>query len=198
MLAIAFPTISPNSKARPAFTIRRQQEEARGLIVQSTARAENDDDSPVELFDCVVEDAHRWPLIPDDTYRVRYTRHECGRVASFNQQAKLFFRARIIDPGPYNGIELFRSYRVTLIVGGKSTRFKVRRNSDLMKMVCKVLDVAKLPIESRSDPSSRWCSSLDPHREEGRQAATSCIRPSGTALSMRSSESKQEHRSHES
>ena len=107
--------------------------------MQSTARAENDDDSPVELSDCVVEDAHRWPLIPDDTYRVRYTRHECGRVASFNQQAKLFFRARIIDPGPYNGIELFRSYRVTLIVGGKSTRFKVRRNSDLMKMVCKVL-----------------------------------------------------------
>jgi hypothetical protein len=103
------------------------------------------DENTVELFDVVVEDAHRWPAIPDDVYRVRYTRHDCSRVASFNQQAKLFLRARIIDPGPYYGIELFRSYRVTMVGAGKTARFKVRRNSDLLKMVCKVLDVKARP-----------------------------------------------------
>jgi hypothetical protein len=84
---------------------------------------------------------HR-PLIPEGEYKAVYVRHEVAEVRRFDKQPKLFLRLRLVDP-PHVGLELYRSYRITKIVG--KSRFVMRRESDLAHMLSKVLGIHRRP-----------------------------------------------------
>lgn len=100
--------------------------------------AHNHDGWDVEL----IEDNR--PLLPDGRYEAAYLGHETAFVF---QNAKVFLRFRIVTPGTYFGLEVFRAYRATKLVGKpcKNGKFKLRRGSDLFTDVARLLDVKARP-----------------------------------------------------
>ena len=89
-----------------------------------------------EAADGIVE-GRQWPLVPDGQYLAVYVGHDVVEMQQFKRQAKVFIHLRLIDAGEYTGRVLFRAYRVRRIVG---RRFIVGPRSDLLMMVCRILD----------------------------------------------------------
>jgi hypothetical protein len=90
----------------------------------------------------VLERGDQRPLIPEGEYKAVYVRHDVAELRRFDKQAKLFLLVRLVD-APYVGLELYRSYRITKIVG--KTRFAMKRESDLAEMLSRVLGIRKRP-----------------------------------------------------
>lgn len=84
------------------------------------------------------------PLLPDGRYEAAYLGHETAFVF---QNAKVFLRFRIVTPGEQFGMEVFRAYRATKLVGKpcKNGKFKLRRGSDLFTDVARLLDIKARP-----------------------------------------------------
>lgn len=89
-----------------------------------------------DIADGMVE-SEAWPLVPDGDYLAVYVGHDCINLRQF-KQSKVFLRFRLFDAGAHTGKILFRAYRVRRILDGK--RFVVGRRSDLLHMVCQVMD----------------------------------------------------------
>jgi hypothetical protein len=94
--------------------------------------------------DIVFEILDARPLIPDATYLAMCVGCDVKQVF---QTLKAFLRFRIAA-GPHEGTELFRAYGVRgkILLGkgpGSGPRPKVRRDSDLYKMLCRVLDLPR-------------------------------------------------------
>ena len=89
--------------------------------------------------ECEVDYGRACPNIPDAKYQAVFTHHETA--LSFNTP-KVFLWFRIIDPGPYFGLNIYRAYRVRKLKArpGRNAAFKVAANSDLFTSVTKVLD----------------------------------------------------------
>src|SRR4051794_19801039 len=101
-----------------------------------------------QLGEAVISDAKDWPLIPDGAYQARYLKHECIHVAAFGKQPKVFVHFQIVEPGGHFGKVLYASYRVQKLLGAAKPgvahvngRFALRKNMELTKMLCRVLDV---------------------------------------------------------
>jgi hypothetical protein len=90
----------------------------------------------------VLERSDHRPLIAEGDFKAAYARHEVAELRRFDKQAKLFLWVRLVDP-PHVGLELYRSYRITKIVG--KSRFVMRRESDLAHMLSKVLGINRRP-----------------------------------------------------
>lgn len=80
-----------------------------------------------------------WPLIPEGHYLVSYSHHETKRLF---KTPKVFVHFKIVDQGPYFGIQIFRAYRVNEIVGKerKNGRFKLKSRSELFLALCGLHD----------------------------------------------------------
>lgn len=102
-------------------------------MTQPARRSEN----VVDIADGVVE-GKAWPLVPDGEYLASYQGHECVELKQFRLAPKVFIRLRLFDAGEHSGEVLFRAYRVKRRIDGR--RFVVGRRSELMKMVCNVLN----------------------------------------------------------
>ena len=89
--------------------------------------------------ECEVDYGRACPTIPEGEYQAVFTHHETA--LSFNTP-KVFLWFRIIEPGPYFGMNIYRAYRVRKLKTkpGRNGGFKVASNSDLFLAVCKVLD----------------------------------------------------------
>lgn len=64
--------------------------------------------------DVLVDYSSRPPLVPDGKYQAVFIRHETAFVV---RGAKVFLWFRIVEPGEYFGVELYRPYRVRHLVG---------------------------------------------------------------------------------
>lgn len=120
----------------------------------SAKQAQNDDNA-VELHEVVVERGH--PLIPDAQYLARFNGHDACEITSFKDRAgnfpvKVFLRFTILD-GEYAGLTLFRAYRAKRLfrkagkigVPIKNGRFALAPRSQLLKDVCRALDIRSRP-----------------------------------------------------
>lgn len=89
--------------------------------------------------ECEVDYGRACPAIPEAEYEAVFTHHETA--LSFSTP-KVFLWFRIIEPGPYFGLNIYRAYRVRKLKNkpGRNSGFKVAANSDLFVSVCKVLD----------------------------------------------------------
>jgi hypothetical protein len=89
--------------------------------------------------ECEVDYGRACPTIPEAEYQAVFTHHETA--LSFNTP-KVFLWFRIIEPGPYFGMNIYRAYRVRKLKSkpGRNSAFKVAANSDLFTSVTKVLD----------------------------------------------------------
>jgi len=76
-----------------------------------------------------------WPLLPDGKYLVNYMHHETKKVF---RTSKVFVHFKIVEPGEYMGVHLFRAYRVSEIIGkeGKNGRFRLISRTDLFLTLC--------------------------------------------------------------
>ena len=88
------------------------------------------------------------PLIPDGVYLAACVGCDVKQVF---QTLKVFLKFRIAE-GEYQGITLFRAFRVRgKIVPGKGPgtgpRPRLKRGSDLFKMLCRVLE---LPVNTKA------------------------------------------------
>jgi hypothetical protein len=94
-----------------------------------------------------------WPLVPDAEYCARMLHYDCCELISFKRAPKLFLHLKIIDPGPHFGKVLYRAYNVREIhrragrVGDpiRNGQFVLGRRSDLLKDVCRLLDLRVRP-----------------------------------------------------
>jgi hypothetical protein len=84
------------------------------------------------------------PLLPEAQYLAKMTHHETAIVF---RVPKVFLRFEIVDPGEHFGAKLFGAYRVKELAGkpGRNGRFKVRKGSDLLLMLSRVLDLKPRP-----------------------------------------------------
>lgn len=103
------------------------------MSAQPARRAAN----VVDLHDGIV-DGKAWPLVPDGEYQATYVGHRCVEVVQFKRQAKVFIDLRLFDAGEHSGQVLFRAYRVVRRIDRK--RFVVAPRSELLKMICRVLN----------------------------------------------------------
>lgn len=82
-------------------------------------------------------DGQRWPLVPEGQYVVAFIHHETARMFRTRDKpegtCKCFLHFKLIGPGEYTGLRLYRAVRVSGVVGkvGKHGRFKLRPRSDL-------------------------------------------------------------------
>ncbi len=91
----------------------------------------------VQFADGIVEGAD-WPLVPDAEYLAVYQGHDCIEMASFRGAPKVFIRFKLAEAGPHTGKTLFRAYRVRRRIDSK--RFAVGPRSELLAMICRVMD----------------------------------------------------------
>ena len=94
--------------------------------------------------DVIVDYSSRPLLVPDGKYQAVFVRHETAFVF---RAAKVFLWFRIVNPGDYFSVELYRPYRVKKLLGkpGRGGKFKLAPGSELFTMLCRVLDIKARP-----------------------------------------------------
>lgn len=82
------------------------------------------------------------PTVPDEIYSAIFTHHETAFVF---RTSKVFLYFRIIDPGEHFGKILYRAYRAGALKGEprRNGGFKLRRGSDLLSMIFRILEISK-------------------------------------------------------
>ena len=82
--------------------------------------------------------------IPPGQYEATFTHHETAIVF---KSAKLFVWFRLVDPGPYFGVAIYKAYRVKALTGPprRNGGYIIGRNSDVAKMLVKTCDVKNRP-----------------------------------------------------
>ena len=99
---------------------------------------------PTEVaLDDILVDGKVWPCIPSQIYQAVYTHHETTKV--FNTP-KVFVHFRIVEPGPYFGVHLYRAFRVADFVGkpGRNGRFRLKKRSELYLTMCWLYEWRKM------------------------------------------------------
>jgi hypothetical protein len=83
-------------------------------------------------------------LMPEGEYEAVLIRHETAKV--FNCP-KVFLWFRIVQPGEHFEKEIFRAYRVKLLIGkqGKQGRFKLHPRSELAMALYRLLGAKRRP-----------------------------------------------------
>lgn len=86
-------------------------------------------------LDDVLVDGEDWPCIPAGFYLAQYTHHDTATVFS---TSKVFLHFKIVEPGPYFGVRLYRAYRASDLVGrpGRNGRFRLKKRSELYLTMC--------------------------------------------------------------
>ena len=105
-------------------------------VVQRETKVDDADDE-------IQVEGHK-PQIPDGTYLARYVGHDTAIL--FGMRAhKVFLRFEICE-GEYQGIRLFRPYRVRRVTkSGTNGKFILSAGGDLYRMLARVLDVKTRP-----------------------------------------------------
>lgn len=95
------------------------------------------------------------PLIPTGLYQLAYLGYS---TMYFVRQPKVVMRFRVLNHGPYFGVELERFYNVMRLIGkpGKNGNFKARASSDLVLDFCtvtvgRVSRLDRLPLTKMSN-----------------------------------------------
>ena len=70
------------------------------------------------------------PLVPDGEYAAVYVRHETVRLRMFSGAPRIYVHFRLIDPGPYMGTLLWRSYAARLRPDGRAV---LTRRGELLR-----------------------------------------------------------------
>lgn len=92
---------------------------------------EHDNGDDIEI------EGQRWPIVPDGQYVAVFTHHETAQMFRTRDKpegtCKCFLHFKLMGPGEYTGVRLYRAVRVSSLVGkvGKHGRFKLRPRSDL-------------------------------------------------------------------
>ena len=86
----------------------------------------------------IVLDDEILPLIPEGDYSMSYKYHETTAKAFGTPKVFVYFT--IVEPGPYFGTHLYRSYRVRGFIGkhGKNGRFKLGKRNELFLVLCRL------------------------------------------------------------
>jgi len=79
------------------------------------------------------------PLIPGGEYSAQYMFHQTAKAFG---EPRVYVYFRIVTPGPYFGVELYRAYRVFSFSGKpkKNGGFKVKSRSELFITLCTLFD----------------------------------------------------------
>ena len=92
---------------------------------------DEDGDDTIEI------DGQRWPLVPDGQYVAVFVHHETARMFRTRDNpdgtCKCFLHFKLIGPGEYVNMRLYRAVRVSGLIGkpAKHGRFRLRQRSDL-------------------------------------------------------------------
>jgi hypothetical protein len=94
-------------------------------------------------LDDVLVDGDDWPSIPDGSYLAQYIHHDTCEVF---QTAKVFVHFRIVEPGPFSGVCLYRAFRASGLIGkpGRNGRFRLKKRSELYLTLCWLHEGRKL------------------------------------------------------
>src|SRR5262245_3695491 len=87
------------------------------------------------------------PLIPDGDYEAVYTHHETVLVRAHGGTPRAYVWVRIIEEGPYHGVEIYRAYRVARLTSkpGRRGGIAVRRRHELFLMLARLLGTRARP-----------------------------------------------------
>jgi hypothetical protein len=78
------------------------------------------------------------PLLPEGIWlEAKYIGHKTALI--FRRQPKVFLRFRVVQAGPYLGVELFRLFRVRMLK--PNGKFKVHAGGDLYRLLVRLLQL---------------------------------------------------------
>jgi hypothetical protein len=92
-----------------------------------------------------------WPTVPDGRYTARFVGYDVVQLTEFKGEARVFAHFKIVDPGPYCGVMLYRAFRVPTLYSRR--RFAVTRRGDLLRTHCLITDCDRRP---RTINLSEW------------------------------------------
>lgn len=97
-----------------------------------------------EANDIEIDYGQPMARMPDGEYRAVLTHHE---TAFIFKTPKVFLWFRIVDAGEHHGALVYRAYRVQKLTdrAGRGGKFKLRRGSDFLEMLFRVLQVQRRP-----------------------------------------------------
>jgi hypothetical protein len=106
-------------------------------IIHQTQHDEQEQDAAIDVV------GTQWPLLPLGKYSVVLEHHETA--LSWGRRAAVYLHFRVVDPGDYFGVKLFRAYRVAELIGKpkRNGRFTLRRRSELHLTLCRLLERAR-------------------------------------------------------